>query len=68
MNLTTESFLGIILIMMGAIIATGYNSSNYIIYVSIAAILILKGLFLVVDDIAWKNRYAWRVLCLVLSR
>ena len=70
MNLTTGSFLGLTFMMLGAIIATGYdhNDNPYSLrYSGIAIILILKGVFSIVDDIQWHNTYIKKILSFFFS-
>jgi len=67
MNLTTESFLGTILIMIGVIMATGHGIPYYMLSLVIGIILLLKGIFLILDDIVWHNRWICRILSLFFS-
>jgi len=70
MNLTSESFIGIVLIMFAAIIiqASSCNCIPYYLLVSLASLLIIKGILLVVDDIKFRNKYIYKILCILFPR
>lgn len=66
MNLTSESFVGITLVMFASILFEGArcNCVPYVmILVSVACLLFVKGIFLIIDDIKFHSKY----LCIILS-
>ena len=66
MNLTSESFVGIISVLFAVILFEGVrcNCVPYtMILVGIACMLFIKGVFLIIDDIKFKSKY----LCVILS-
>jgi uncharacterized membrane protein HdeD (DUF308 family) len=65
MKFTTESFIGVALIMFASIIIIAMACSclpYYSLIAAVGALLLIKGAFLVVDDLKYESRFIYKIL------